>query len=244
MLCVLSGLIPAACDCSVGPASLRANYYFHGSRAPFTRWAFVVWGIDAPLLTQHACAHAPCLHAKTCTLQAKPVDEARHPWIHKLAVEPAFSMARLSSSKIKLWDLLCFQGLLQYDWELRRPSLQWRQVICTSCPSCMHACHWQYSPTLLAQADLQVEPEPRQARAQGEAACGRRHGAAAAVARRPFHAGGRGVRPLESLAMRSHLCSAPDRPHCTGRSAVATQMCMWSGGTATSPCPRWRSSCR
>lgn len=46
--------------------------------------------------------------------------------MHKLTVDPAYCIARLSSSKIKIWDLLCFQGVLLYDWELRKPSFQWR----------------------------------------------------------------------------------------------------------------------
>ena len=115
-------------------------------------WYGVHGTIDLCLLSNytpmHAALHAQgmCLVYADCarlTSQAKPVDEARHPWIHKLAVEPAYSMARLSSSKIKLWDLLRFQALVQYDWELHRPSLQWRQVM-------LSWCAWMQSPYMPA----------------------------------------------------------------------------------------------
>lgn len=68
------------------------------------------------------------VHLIVCpiTAQVKPADEEKHKWIHKLAVEPAYERASLSTSKIKLWQILRVQAVATYDWDTRRPGLQWR----------------------------------------------------------------------------------------------------------------------
>ncbi|BDA47738.1 hypothetical protein COCOBI_10-5890 [Coccomyxa sp. Obi] len=56
----------------------------------------------------------------------KPSDEERQKWLHKLTLEPAYCIARLSTAKLKVWDILRLQVVAQYDWEYQRPSLQWK----------------------------------------------------------------------------------------------------------------------
>ena len=89
--------------------------------------------------------------------------------MHKLTVDPTYSFARLSSSKIKLWDLLCFQGVVQYDWELQKPSFQWRQAV-TARFVCVFQWTCEYIELMHAwlQGDVQMEPQPWQAGPQRE----------------------------------------------------------------------------
>ncbi|CAL8471801.1 g11343 [Coccomyxa elongata] len=56
----------------------------------------------------------------------KPSDEERQKWLHKLTLEPAYCIARVSTAKLKVWDILRLQVVAQYDWEYQRPSLQWK----------------------------------------------------------------------------------------------------------------------
>ena len=107
--------------------------------------------------------------------------------MHKLTVDPSYCIARLSSTKIKIWDLLCFQGVLVYDWELRKPSFQWRSAILVCCGSRNHAPACNEICTLVAVINLangtahsgchlpcylqdyiKVEPQPWKAWPEGE----------------------------------------------------------------------------
>ncbi|CAL5221081.1 g3208 [Coccomyxa viridis] len=56
----------------------------------------------------------------------RPADEEKHKWIHRLAIEPACERASLSTSKIRLWQILRVQAVASYDWDTRIPGLQWR----------------------------------------------------------------------------------------------------------------------
>lgn len=60
--------------------------------------------------------------------QVRPADEEKHKWIHRLAIEPAFERASLSTSKIRLWQILRVQAVASYDWDTRIPGLQWRYI--------------------------------------------------------------------------------------------------------------------
>ncbi|CAK0783033.1 hypothetical protein CVIRNUC_006228 [Coccomyxa viridis] len=56
----------------------------------------------------------------------KPAEEEKHKWLHKLAIEPAYGRASISTSKLKLWEFLRVQIVAHYDCETRSPGLQWR----------------------------------------------------------------------------------------------------------------------
>ncbi len=58
----------------------------------------------------------------------KPADEKKHKWIHKLAVEPAYERASLSTSKIGLCGILRVQAVGTFDWDTREFGVQWRCV--------------------------------------------------------------------------------------------------------------------
>ena len=62
-------------------------------------------------------------------MQIKPAEEEKHKWLHKLAIEPAYGRASISTSKLKLWEFLRVQIVAHYDCETRSPGLQWRCVV-------------------------------------------------------------------------------------------------------------------
>ena len=64
-------------------------------------------------------------NAPVC-LQAKPTDDDKSKWLHKLDVDPSYCIARICTAKIKLWNILRVQAVAAYDWELQRPSFQWK----------------------------------------------------------------------------------------------------------------------
>ena len=73
-------------------------------------------------------------------MQIKPAEEERHKWLHKLAIEPAYGRASISTSKLKLWEFLRVQIVAHYDCETRSPGLQWRCVmLCILVISNVHA---------------------------------------------------------------------------------------------------------
>lgn len=75
-------------------------------------------------------------------IQVKPADEEKHKWIHKLAIEPAYERASLSTSKIGLWGFLRVQAVGTFDWDTREFGVQWRCVftrfVSLTCDNSIH----------------------------------------------------------------------------------------------------------
>ncbi len=101
------------------------------------------------------------------TAQVRPADEEKHKWIHRLAIEPAYDRASLSTSKIRLWQILRVQAVASYDWETRSPGLQWRYLPSPISCCLLHACtplqseiFFLFRFSVRAQGVLKMEQRP------------------------------------------------------------------------------------